>query len=79
MRTAHFTHRNEPCVLVLQMAEVAGSAADKINRPDSHPACILFDKTQLFLHERSIILRHLALNDPHHRFARPRIAFFQKF
>jgi hypothetical protein len=31
MRTAHFTDRNEMRVLVLKMAEVARSAADKVN------------------------------------------------
>jgi hypothetical protein len=71
MRTAHFADRNEPRVLILQVAEVAGSAADKIHRPDSH---VRFHETQLFLHKCGIVLRHFALNNPHGGLLRARIA-----
>jgi hypothetical protein len=61
-------------VLILQVAEVTCPAADEVDRPDSHPARILLDKTQLLLDESSIVLRRLALDDPHDGFARARVA-----
>ena len=79
MDTAHFTGRNEPRMLVLKVAEVAGSAADEVDRPDSHAACILLDKTQLLLDERSVVLRGLALDDAHDGLARARVAFGEQF
>jgi hypothetical protein len=75
MRATYFTDRNEPGVLVEHMPCIASPAADEVNRPDRHSACILLDKTQLLLDERSVVLRRLALDDPHDSFARPRIAF----
>jgi hypothetical protein len=75
MDTANFTDRNEPRVLVLQVAEVTCPTADEVDRPDSHSACILLDKTQLLLNESSVVLRRLALDDAHDGFSRPRIAF----
>jgi hypothetical protein len=74
MDTANFTDRNEPCVLVLQMTEVAGPAADEIDRSDRR---IRLHKIQLFLNERGLVLRNLALNDPHDGLARARVASLQ--
>jgi hypothetical protein len=66
-------------VLILQVAKVTGTAADEVYRPDSHAACILLDKTQLLLDERSVVLRGLALDDPHDGLASARVALLQQF
>lgn len=74
MYTANFTDRNEPCVLVLQMTEVASTAADEVDRSDRR---IRLHKVQLFLNERGFVLRNLALNDPHDSLACARVASLQ--
>ena len=76
MSTANFTYRNEPRVLVQQMPSVAGLGGDDIYGPDRR---IRLHEAQLLLNERGLILRNLALDDPHDGLARARAALFQQF